>query len=490
MEDALLPRRPEEDITDLTGSRALAIRLVDHPAPTNCTKYIVLRPNTAPSPAPSTKPPLLPKRPKTAKIIRKVPEIEFALKWDLKENDILEEEHEDDVIEVVDTKKKAREPPSPRSVSSVDSGIHMPKAKPKTAWGDGPDTRELASKLERLEMNGADEVETRSPPKKPSEPESGYGSPKSAGSLPSVGSRASSGRASVKLPLKAGSATPSGKDSSRTISMDSQRLAQHSGRSASKRGSAVASPAERQGSKASSRSGSSRASAAGSQASRRDAKGTPSPSPQPRDPLAIMETMDSVFHTVPLRDTGRGLHTYRSTPVGPRQQAATTQTEDLAREADEAGGGAAPPAEVRRYHSGVGTMEGRFGYDALFMTLSFRGQCGDVMLFVMAHYPPTGAPQPPRPGEVQELPGLRGAGHGPAAQKVSGTLGLQAGLQGGQGPPRPRRQEAKVGAASLYRGALSPFPACRRPYLASCPSASHMPLLTPPLPFRQVHAPE
>lgn len=476
MEDALLPRRPEEDITELTGSRALAIRLVDHPAPTNCTKYIVLRPNTAPSPAPSTKPPLLPKRPKTAKIIRKVPEIEFALKWDLKENDIMEEEHEDDAIEVVDTKKKAREPPSPRSVSSVDSGIHMPKAKPKTAWGDGPDTRELASKLERLEVNGADEVETRSPPKKPSEPESGYGSPKSAGSLPSVGSRASSGRASVKLPLKTGSATPSGKDSSRTISMDSQRLAQHSGRSASKRGSAVASPAERHGSKSSSRSGSSRASAAASQASRRDAKGTPSPSPQPRDPLAIMETMDSVFHTVPLRDTGRGVHTYRSTPVGPRQQAATTQTEDLAREADEAGGGAAPPAEVRRGHFGVGTLEWRFGCDTLLITSSFRGQ-RDVMLFMMVYHPPTGAPQPPWPGEVQELSGLRGAGHGPAAQEVSGTLGLQAGLQGGQGPPRPRRKEAQVGAASLYRGALFPFPARRRAFPgfqflgpATCPS--------------------
>lgn len=341
VEDALLPRRPEEDITAMTGSRALAIRLVDHPAPTNCTKYIVLRPNTAPSPAPSTKPPLLPKRPKTAKIIRKVPEIEFALKWDLKENDIMEE-NEDDVIEVVDTKKKMREPPSPRSVSSVDSGVHIPKA--KAAWGDGPDTQELASKLERLGVNGADDGAVRSPPKKPSEPESGYGTPKSAGSLPSVASRASSGRPSVKLPLKTGSATPQGKDSSRTISMDSQRLAQHSGRSTPKRGSAVAS-------RASSRSGSSKASVAASQASRKDARAAPTPSPQPRDPLAIMETMDSVFHTVPLRDTGRGIHTYRSTPVEPRQAAATTQTDDLQREVDEANGGAAPPAEVRRVYS-------------------------------------------------------------------------------------------------------------------------------------------
>lgn len=260
-----------------------------------------------------------------------MPEIEFALKWDLKENDIMEEEEEEDVIEVMDTKKKPREPPSPRSVSSVDSGVHIPK----TAWGDGPDTRELTSKLERLEVNGAKEGEVRSPPRKTSEPESGYGTPKSAGSLPSVGSRASSGRGSVKLPIKVGITTPSGKDSSRTISMDSQRLAQGSARSTPKPGSA--SPAERHTPKSSSRSSSK------SQPSRKEVKA----SPQSRDPLAIMETRDSVFHTVPLRDTGRGVHTYRSTPVEPRQVAVTTQTEELQREVEEAGNGAAASPEVR-----------------------------------------------------------------------------------------------------------------------------------------------
>ncbi|XP_063872097.1 nucleolar protein dao-5-like isoform X2 [Scylla paramamosain] len=344
VEDALLPRRPEEDLTALTGSRALAIRLVDHPAPTNCTKYVVLRPNTAPSPAPSTKPPLLPKRPKTSKIIRKVPEIEFALKWDLKENDIMEEEEEEEeVIEMMDAKKKPREPPSPRSVSSVDSGIHIPK----TAWGDGPDTRELASKLERLEVNGGKEAETRSPSRRASEPESGYGTPKSAGSLPSVASRASSGRGSIRVPLRVGSTTPASKDRSRTISMDSQRLAQGStqgsARSTPKKGSS--STAERHTPKSSSRS------SIKTQASRKEAKTTPA-SPQPRDPLAIMETKDSVFHTVPLRDTGRGVHTYRSTSVEPRQVAATTQTEELQQEVEEASSGAAAPPEMRHNHPG------------------------------------------------------------------------------------------------------------------------------------------
>ncbi|XP_069164715.1 uncharacterized protein [Procambarus clarkii] len=239
VEDALLPRRPEEELVELTGSRALAIRLVDHPAPTNCTKYVVLRPNTAPSPAPSAKAPLLPKRPKTSKIIRKVPEIEFALKWDLKENDIMEEE-EDEAIEVVSLKKtKSRDPLTPRSVSSVDSGVHIPK----TAWNDGPDTRELASKLECLEMS--QEIKSGVAPsrKKVSEPESGYGTPKSRdsrASLPSVGSRVSSGKSSVKVPLKTGSATPDSKNSSRRISMDSQRLAQESPKSKPK--SRIASP--------------------------------------------------------------------------------------------------------------------------------------------------------------------------------------------------------------------------------------------------------
>ncbi|XP_042229222.1 uncharacterized protein LOC121871146 [Homarus americanus] len=356
VEDALLPRRPEEELVELTGSRALAIRLVDHPAPTNCTKYVVIRPNTAPSPAPSTKPPLLPKRPKTAKIIRKVPEIEFALKWDLKEN-IMEEEEEDEAIEVVSLKKtKSRDPPTPRSVSSVDSGVHIPK----TAWNDGPDTGELASKLERLEMNQESASSSR---QRPPEPESGYGTPKSRdsrASLPSVGSRASSGKSSVKMPVKTGSAPSDSKNGSRRISMDSQRLAQESPKSTPKSRIASSGVEKRspKSSKESSRS-------IETQGSRRKVK-PPSPrvedkgrsETQFRDPLAIMETMDSVFHTVPLRDTGRGNHTYRSTTAEKRQVVAATQTEEPVAEAfvrssdDDSNGGQPTEAKVRHNHPG------------------------------------------------------------------------------------------------------------------------------------------
>ncbi|XP_069948978.1 uncharacterized protein [Cherax quadricarinatus] len=357
VEDALLPRRPEEELVELTGSRALAIRLVDHPAPTNCTKYVVLRPNTAPSPAPAAKPPLLPKRPKTAKIIRKVPEIEFALKWDLKENDIMEEE-EDEAIEVVSLKKtKSREPPTPRSVSSVDSGVHIPK----TAWNDGPDTRELASKLKSLEINQETTSEASSSHKKTQEPESGYGTPKSRdsrGSLPSVGSRASSGKASVKVSLKIGSTTPDSENGRRRISIDSQRLAQESPKSTPK--SRIASPSVGKHTPKSSKE-SSRSTEIHS--SRKVSK-PPSPrekkqmDPQLRDPLAIMETMDSVFHTVPLRDTGRGTHTHRSTTVEKQQVVAATQTEEAAaepfvkRSEEDAIGSAPHETKVRHNHPG------------------------------------------------------------------------------------------------------------------------------------------
>ncbi|XP_071529421.1 uncharacterized protein [Panulirus ornatus] len=377
VEDALLPRRPEEELTELTGSRALAIRLVDHPAPTNCTKYVVLRPNTAPSPAPSTKPPLLPKRPKTAKIIRKVPEIEFALKWDLKGSDIMEEreEDEDEAIEVVSLKKsKTREPPSPRSVSSVDSGVHVPK----TAWNDGPDTRELASKLEHLEMN--DNKATPSPSQKRSpEPESGYGTPKSRdsrASLPSVGSRTNSGRNSgIKLPLKPGSATPDSKNGSRRISIDSQRLAEESPKVTPK--SRVASPSVGQRTPKSSRDSGRSAEARGSRKETVPASPRPATKkaaePQLRDPLAIMETMDSVFHTVPLRDTGRGTHTARSVSAEKHQVVAATQTEEQASQAtvkpsgdDQNNGGAAPPTEVRHNHPGHMKFQGPSDYKPAF----------------------------------------------------------------------------------------------------------------------------
>lgn len=266
-----------------------------------------------------------------------------------------EEEEEDEAIEVVSLKKtKVREPPSPRSVISVDSGVHVPK----TAWNDGPDTRELASKLERLEMND-DNKSVRSPSQKRSpEPESGYGSPKSRdsrGSLPSVGSRASSGRGSIKLPLKTGNATPDSKNGSRRISIDSQRLAEESPKVTPK--SRMGSPSVGQRPPKSSRE-SGRSSE--TQASRKESK-PPSPrtakrkpvEPQLRDPLAIMETMDSVFHTVPLRDTGRGTHTYRSASAEKHQVVAATQTEEQAGQApkhsdedNNGGGGTTPEAKV------------------------------------------------------------------------------------------------------------------------------------------------
>lgn len=354
---------------------------MDHPAPTNCTKYVVLRPNTAPSPAPTTKPPLLPKRPKTSKIIRKVPEIEFALKWDLKENDILEEaededDKDDDEIEVVSLKKggqsakgergkkpsRGGDPPTPRSVSSVDSGVHVPRA----AWHEGPDTGELASKLERLRLDEDGKASAAASRRRTPEPESGYGTPKSAGgSLPSVASRASSGRSScgAKLPLKVGSAAPPSPDAaSRRISMDAQRLAEASPKSAPKSrmvspgGSGRHSAASRASFRDSARS--SRSQRAQKESSH--ASGSPRPPakeppvPKLRDPLEIMETMDSVFHTVPLRDTGRGTHTCRSEAAERRKgvAAAATQTEEQAQEfarraEDDAGGGAGGGLEAK-----------------------------------------------------------------------------------------------------------------------------------------------
>ena len=253
----------------------------------------------------------------------------------------MEEVEKEDVIEVVNAKKKPREPPSPRSVSSVDSGIHIPK----TAWVDGPDTHELASKLERLEVNGDKEVKAISPLRK-TESESGYGTPMSADSLPSVGSRASSGRASIRMPLKVGSNTSSDKDRSRTISMDSQSLAQDSVRSTPKHGSTFS--AERHTQKSTSKSSNK------TQPSRKESKATPPASPQPRDPLAIMETKDSVFHTVPLRDTGRGFHTHKSTPVELRQVAVTTQTKEFQREVEEASSGEVASPEVGRHNNSLG----------------------------------------------------------------------------------------------------------------------------------------
>ncbi|KAK3883895.1 hypothetical protein Pcinc_011798 [Petrolisthes cinctipes] len=331
VEDALLPRRPEEELVKLTGSRALAIRLVDHPAPTNCTKYVVLRPNTAPTP-PATKPPLLPKRPKTSKVIRKIPEIEFALKWDLKESDIMEEVEEEQKEEVVKKPERRRSSdlPSPRSVRSVDSGVHIPK----TAWAEGPDTKELSSRLERLEGRGKDleRLVTRTP-----ETESGYGTPKSRdsrSSLPSVASRATSGRGSVQLPLKTGSiiSRDSNAKHSGKISMDSQRLAQRSPAVTPKTGGSSLAPSgvvsrrqsaqSSKGSEKNARISNSWQEAHGAPSSQRaEDKRVLSPQPLPqRDPLAIMETMDSVFHTVPLG----------SLPTERRQVVAETQTEGLA----------------------------------------------------------------------------------------------------------------------------------------------------------------
>ncbi|KAK3884181.1 hypothetical protein Pcinc_011526 [Petrolisthes cinctipes] len=369
VEDALLPRRPEEDLVKLTGSLRLSI----HSATASpCTKYVVLRPNTAPTP-PATKPPFLPKRPKTSKVIRKVPEIEFALKWDLKESDIMEEDEEEEKEEVVKKPERRRSSdlPSPRSVSSVDSGVHIPK----TAWAEGPDTKELSSRLERLEGRGKDleRLVTRTP-----ETESGYGTPKSRdsrSSLPSVASRATSGRGSVQLPLKTGSiiSRDSNDKHSSKISMDSQRLAQRSPAVTPKTGGSSLAPSgvvsrrqsarSSKGSEKNARISNSRQEAHGATSSQRaEDKRVLSPQPLPqRDPLAIMETMDSVFHTVPLRDTGRASHTrtHRSLPTERRQVAAETQTEGLAGQHMTDVSTAAAAVDTRGRHNHPGQLRSR-----------------------------------------------------------------------------------------------------------------------------------
>ncbi|ROT82942.1 hypothetical protein C7M84_023879 [Penaeus vannamei] len=356
VEDALLPRRPEEEtLEELTGSRALAIRLVDHPAPTNCTKYVVLRPNTAPSPAPTTKPPLLPKRPKTSKIIRKVPEIEFAL-------------------------KRAARAPRARGARSRPEAATRPRPAPSARWtractcrgrrGTRGPTRESSP----ASWSGCGWTRTGRRRRRP--PAGGRRSPSRAtgpevagGSLPSVASRASSGRSScgAKLPLKVGSAAPPSPDAaSRRISMDAQRLAEASPKSAPK--SRMVSPGGSGRHSAASRA-SFRDSARSSRSQRAQresshASGSPRPPakeppvPKLRDPLEIMETMDSVFHTVPLRDTGRGTHTCRSEAAERRKgvAAAATQTEEQAQEfarraEDDAGGGAGGGLEAKVRHN-------------------------------------------------------------------------------------------------------------------------------------------
>lgn len=253
----------------------------------------------------------------------------------------VEEEEKEEVVKKPRRKSSSGDLPSPRSVSSVDSGVHVPK----TAWAEGPDTKELASRLEHLEAQSKD---SKPLVKRTPEPESGYGTPKSRdsrSSLPSVASSATSRRGSVKLPLKTGSikSRDSSEKQSAKISMDSQRLAQKSPSVTPKSGGSSSAPngvvVERQsarssrGSDRNARIPSSRQETQVSANSQRaEVRRVLSPAPPPqRDPLAIMETMDSVFHTVPMRDTGRvtHTHTHRSMASDKKQVPAETQTEEV-----------------------------------------------------------------------------------------------------------------------------------------------------------------
>ncbi|XP_076063466.1 uncharacterized protein LOC143038325 [Oratosquilla oratoria] len=317
IEDALLSRRPEDDLLEKTGSRALAIRLVDRPAPTNCTKYMVLRPHTAPTPSPSPKPPLPPERPKTAKIARKIPEIEFALKWELKEEDVIEEEVEEGEEGAPRQSKShsrstTKDLATPRSVGSTDSGVHVPRA----AWADKSESEQLKAKLENLErtQNGDGVPRRRRSPKRRS-PESGYGTPMSAvssrtastitkGTASSASSSSGRGRGVTAGAQSKGE----GGGSSRRISIDSpNNLTQSAPRLWAKSGTSTRSTSAKQTRDSDERSPKESVHSSSS-VPRRGATPTRQPAetkgPPAKDPLEIMETLDSVFHRVPVRDTG------------------------------------------------------------------------------------------------------------------------------------------------------------------------------------------
>lgn len=298
IEDALLPRKTE-DVLDF-ASRALAIRLVEHPGATNCTKYTVLRPYTAPSAAQET--PLLAKRPQTSQPITKISEIEYALKWDLRDG----AGENDTIIDVkeFDTKYKrgpTKEPQTPRSIVSVnsdDSGIHISKC----AWEEtGPDKNELTLKLESL--RNSQEME-QSNCRKDYEVESGYGTPssvKSKASLPKVKSEVSVDSPRNKTSNKpsksfVSSALSYSSKNSEKISIDSEALSSKLSYTRNKEQCKIPSPLVNNGRNSSNNP-------------KNEALVKKAPE---RDPLEIMETIDSVFHKVPLRDTGRGVMSYRS----------------------------------------------------------------------------------------------------------------------------------------------------------------------------------
>ena len=325
VEDALLPRTTQDELLNTAGSRALAIRLVDHPAATNCTKYIVLRPNAAPTPSPSvSESSLLPKRQKATKKIKKIAEIEYALKWDLK--DAIQEEDEEEIAQVEVKKTKTKDPVTPRSVSSVDSGINLSRDSYKSSI----DKAELSLKLKNLQSDNESSIGKYS--KSKAEPESGYGTPQSfdsRGSLPTVSSAASniSQPKSDKSLSKSSNgkkayktATPASRRSSERISIDSKPLkdALHK----DKRKTEPLTPMRFK-----------------EQVTVNEypiQTRTPSPPPKTksvRDPIDIMETMDSVFHTVPIRDTGIGA--YSGVYTERKQHAMVgTQTDDCSDKSD------------------------------------------------------------------------------------------------------------------------------------------------------------
>lgn len=262
IEDALLPKDPSEG--KIGGClRAYAYRLLEHPGATNCTKFSVLRPYTAPSNASQTPP--FPIRPKTTKP-RKIAEIEYALKWDLKE-DI----EQNMISENFDTpvKEKKRTSMSPRSITSShsdDSGVALPKK----AWEEhGIDKNDLRLKLESLR-----EMEDKSSSAKTIEIcdiESGYNTPASSCSkisLPTVKSRISPNLGIINKSLESSIKSLSNRCKSvERISIDSKALVKQTVDATS------TSPED-----------------------------TKIESEIPViDPLEIRETTDSVFHKVPLR---------------------------------------------------------------------------------------------------------------------------------------------------------------------------------------------
>ena len=188
---ALLAEPRPGEVTE----RTVAIRPLIHPGPTNCSKNVVVRPRTAPAPAlaevPTAKPPLLARRPTTA-LARKVPEIEYALCWNLPP-----------------PPESAERPESGGSAASADSGVQSPRQ----AWL-GPDSRQLTDRLQQLQRERPDSPPPPPPPgrlsvrESPEQAESGYGTPVARRSRRPVSADVSGGDCGGAVTAAAGEKRP------------------------------------------------------------------------------------------------------------------------------------------------------------------------------------------------------------------------------------------------------------------------------------------